>query len=75
MAQTLFPKQTFYEHQKMNPCWSDFTCFCETIRGRKYLRRPTITKWFNTLVDSEDYGKEDKGEVLGFLFNLAREVE
>ena len=73
MGQTLFPKGIFYETQKMNPMWSDFTCFCETIKNKKYLRRPTITKWFNTLVDKNDYAKEDKSEVLGFLFGIAKE--
>jgi len=75
MAQTLFPKQSFYEIQRLNPQWSDFTCFVEVIKGKKYLRRPTITRWFNELVDKNDYDQahKSKSEILGFLFGVAKE--
>jgi len=73
MAQVMFPKQLFYDTQRLNPYWSSFTCFCEVVKGKKYLRRPTITKWFNELVEKDDYGKRDKGELLGFLFSLVKE--
>jgi len=72
MAQTLFPTQQFYETQRLNPYWSSFTCFCEVIENKKYLRRPTITKWFNQLIEKDDYFKGDKGEILGFLFGLTK---
>jgi len=70
MAQTLFPLQLFHESKRLNPYWSSYICFAEVIENKKYLRRPTITKWFNKLVDKDDYG--EKGEVLGFLFELTK---
>jgi len=73
MAQTGFPKETFYDIQRLNPYWSDWICFCEVIKGKKYLRRPTITRWFNKFVDRDDYAKKYKSELLGFLFSLAKE--
>ena len=73
MAQTMFPKVLFYETQRLNPAWSDFIVFTEVIKGKKYLKRPTIRKWFKILVDSEDYAKEDLSEILGFLYELAKE--
>ena len=73
MAQTRFPVSMFNDTQRLNPYWSSFTCFCEVITSKKYLKRPTIIKWFNELVDKDDYAKRDKGEILGFLFGLAKE--
>lgn len=70
MAQTLFPKQIFYDLQRLNPLWSDWICFCEAIKGKKYLKRTTIRKWFKILVDKDDYAKEDEVELLGFLYTL-----
>jgi len=71
----MFPSQLFYDTQRLNPHWSSFICFGEVIENKKYLHRPTITKWFNKLVDKDDYSKNDKGEVLGFLFGLVKERE
>jgi len=31
-----------------------------------------IRKWFNKLVDSDDYAKEDKNAVLQYLIQLAQ---
>jgi len=73
MAQTLFPKGIFYDTKRLNPYWSDWVCFCETIKGKKYLKRPTIRKWFNNLIDKNDYSEEDKVELLGYLYSLAKE--
>jgi len=72
MAQTSFPKGIFYDIQRSNPMWSDYTCFTEVIKDKKYLKRPTITKWFKKLVDPDDYAKADESEIMGFLFGIAR---
>ena len=66
----VFPKQKFYEHQRINPFWSDWTCFCETIKGKKDLKSKTIKRYFNQLVDKNDYDQEDKLELIKFLLDL-----
>ena len=73
MAQTLFPIREYEEVRRLDPYWSDWTCFCHIIVGRKYLKRPTITKWFNELVDRSEYSETDKSALLGYLFGLAKE--
>jgi len=73
MAQTRFPIGIFNDTQRYNPQWSSFTCFIETIKGKKYFKTPTIRKYFDILVDKDDYGKKDKGEILGFLYRATKE--
>lgn len=66
-----FPKYQFAETKKLNPCWSDHTCFAETIKDKKYLHPRIIRKWFDKLVAKDEYAKEDKNEILHYLFSLA----
>ena len=70
MTHTSFPKQEFLETQRLNPKWSSFTCFAETIKNRSGLTKRTIRKYFTNLVDVDDYAKKGKEEVIGFLFGL-----
>lgn len=52
-----------------NPYWSSYVCFVEAIRGRKYNKR-IIIRWFNKLVDKDDYDKEEKNDIIADLVNL-----
>jgi hypothetical protein len=70
MAQTMFPKVEFENIKRLNPYWSEYTCFAEAIKGKKYLRRTTIRKWFDALVSKDDYLSKDKPEILGYLHAL-----
>ena len=75
MAQTGFPRETFYETQKLNPYWSSWTCFTEVIRNKKYLKRPTIRKWVGKLVDKSDYSKSETRELHSYLYRLVNGLE
>ena len=72
ITHTSFPKQEFIETQRKNPYWSSFTCFAETVRGRNNLHKRTLRRYFNNLVEVDDYAKKDKAEILNFLFDSAR---
>jgi len=67
-----FPKYEFSETKRLNPYWSDHTCFAEAIKNRKNLHPRLIRKWFAKLVDPSEYGKEDKNQVLDYLIKLAQ---
>ena len=66
-----FPKYEFSEIQRLNPYWSSLVCFHETIKNRKTLHPRLIRKWFDKLVDKDDYAEEDKMEVARYAINLA----
>lgn len=66
-----FPKYEFSEIQRLNPYWSSLVCFHEAIKNRKTLHPRLIRKWFGVLVEPDDYGAEDKKEVVRYAINLA----
>ncbi len=70
MAIGVFPKQTFYEIQRLNPYWSSWTCFCETIKGKKDITSRVIKRYFDKLVDKDDYSKTERGELIEYLLGL-----
>ena len=55
-----FPIKNFQTISKKNPLWSSWICFCEAIKSKKSISSKTIKKYFNKLVDINDYEKSDK---------------
>jgi len=49
-----------------NPNLSSIVCFTKCISGQN-LSLTEITKWFNMLVDKQDYRRADKKELLTWL--------
>jgi hypothetical protein len=43
----------------------------EVLRKRKTMSRRTIRNAFERLVDTDDYCKKDKGEILNFVLTFA----
>lgn len=66
----VFPKQLFLETQRLNPYWSSWTCFCETIKGKKDLKSKTIKRYFKQLVDPKDYAEKELFELIKYLLEL-----
>jgi hypothetical protein len=64
-------KRVFNRIRSENPFWSDYTCFAEAVRGRKFSRK-TIIRNFNSLVDKEDYAKNEKKEIIEFLVKISK---
>ncbi len=64
-------KRVFEKLKRENPCWSDYTCFSLAISGKNFSKK-TISKYFNKLVDSDDYSEREKKQVLKWLFSLSK---
>jgi predicted Ser/Thr protein kinase len=64
-------KRIFNKIRSENPYWSDYTCFAEAVRGRKFSKK-TIIRNFNSLVDKEDYEKNEKKEIIEHLMELSK---
>jgi hypothetical protein len=54
-----------------NPYWSDYTCFAEAIRERRFSRK-NIVRNFDSLVDKEDYARGEKREIIEHLVELSK---
>lgn len=50
----------------LEPQFSSYTCFSRTVSGCEF-KRPTIAKWFNKLVDKNDYEKKDRLKLIEHL--------
>lgn len=60
-------QRKFNKIVERNPLWSSYLCFAEAIRKRGFSSQ-TISRWFNKLVDKNDYDKkEKKGIVMHFV--------
>jgi hypothetical protein len=64
-------KRIFNKIRSENPFWSGYTCFAEAVRGRKFSRK-TIIRNFNSLVNKEDYAKNEKKEIIEYLAELSK---
>jgi hypothetical protein len=64
-------RKIFNKIRSENPYWSDYICFAEAVCGRKFSRK-TIIRNFNSLVDKEDYAKNEKKEIIEYLVELSK---
>jgi hypothetical protein len=64
-------KRVFNRIRGENPYWSDYTCFAEAVRGREFSKK-TIIRNFNSLVDKENYAKNEKREIIEHLVRLSK---
>jgi hypothetical protein len=64
-------KRIFNRIRSENPYWSDYTCFAEAVRGRKFSKK-TIIRNFNSLVDKENYEKNEKREIIEHLVEISK---
>lgn len=67
-------ERIFNKVRKENPYLSDYLCFAEAVEGRNFSRQ-TIARYFNKLVDKDDYDSKDKKELLQQLFELSQGSE
>ena len=75
MPNAKFPTIEYENHKKFNPFWSDFSCFVATIKGKKQISTRNIRKYFNELVDKNDYAQEDKNEIIKYLLEVRDSIE
>lgn len=57
----------FREIQRLNPFWSSWVCFCETLKKLKIKNKRKIRKYFNQLVGKSDYAKTEKPQLINYL--------
>jgi hypothetical protein len=65
---------TFKKISRLNPCYSTYLCFTETIKGRSFSGQ-IIRRWFYKLVDKGDYDKNDTKAILTHLDTLCKQAE
>ncbi len=56
-----------------NPSLSSYVCFAKAVDGQKFNKQ-TVHRWFQKLVDKDDYAKGEKRAVLAHLDNLSNAV-
>ena len=54
---------------KKNPSWSSYICFAEAIKRQSFSKQ-TTHRWFQKLVDRNDYARSEKKEILAYLEGL-----
>lgn len=62
-------ERRFNNITEKKPFWSSFICFAEAVKGQGFNRQ-TIHRWFQKLVDKNDYARSEKRAVLAHLENL-----
>jgi len=65
-----FANTQFEQTLRTHPEWSSWTCFCETIKGKKYSKK-VLEKKLLELVDKSDFDGSSKKELVEYLFELS----
>ena len=67
-------KHRFKQFNTQDNCWSSYICFAVTITGQQFDMR-AVRKWFNKLVDKDDYDSKDRLQILFHLEDLTNSTE
>jgi len=59
-------QRRFYKIQNRNSYYSSYLCLAMAIRGQGFTKK-TISRWFQKLVDKDDYFQGDKKSILKHL--------
>jgi hypothetical protein len=63
-------QRRFEIEKQRNLNLSSFICFCKAVRGQKFSR-DAIKRWFNKLVEKDDYRKSEKKLLISHLTDLS----
>ena len=63
-------ERRFQSIAEKNPSFSSYICFSKAIEGQSFNKQ-TVHRWFQKLVDKEDYAKNEKRAILEHLDNLS----
>jgi hypothetical protein len=64
-------QRKFESIKEKNPDWTSYTSFAQTISDQSFSEK-LIRRYFNKLVDKEDYLPEEKKEILNHLLTLTK---
>jgi len=67
-------ERRFNKVAKRYPEWGSLIQFSVTIKGMKFAKQ-NISRWFNKLVDPEDFDKTDKKQIINQLVIRSNDVE
>lgn len=59
----------FIQIKEDNPLLSDFICYSRSVKRQEFSKK-AIMKWFNLLVDKNDYAPTDKKRLIEHLVEL-----
>ncbi|HOX10364.1 MAG TPA: hypothetical protein P5323_00175 [Candidatus Moranbacteria bacterium] len=62
-------ERRFKNITKKKPFWSSYVCFSEAVKGQGFNRQ-SIHRWFQRLVDKNDYTRKEKRAILAHLENI-----
>lgn len=66
-------ERRFADIAERKPTASSYACFAEAVKGQGFSRQ-TIHRWFQKLVDKDDYARDEKKELLAHLEQLSNAV-
>ncbi len=66
-------KARYKNLQNKNFYWSSLVCFTEAVRGQNFSK-DIINRWFNKVVNKDDYPREQKRPVLKNIYKANKEV-
>jgi hypothetical protein len=61
------------EIAKKHPRWSSWSCFVHIINGKRFGKQ-TISNLFDRLVDKNDYARNERKELIGYLLKLQTKI-
>jgi len=61
-------RRRFERIQSKHPEWSSIICFNAATRGQGFSKK-TMYRWFNKLVDPDDYAPDEKKQLVLFAKN------
>lgn len=67
-------ERRFKNIAEKNPVWSSYICFAEAIKNQHFSKQ-TISRWFQKLVNKDDYARKEKRAILSHLDNLSNTLE
>ena len=59
-------ERRFNNITEKKPFWSSFICFAEAVKGQRFTP-PILHRWFQKLVQKDDYAQSDKRTLLRHL--------
>ncbi len=67
-------RRRFERIKEENPYWSSLICFTGAVWNQNFSRQ-AIHRWFNKLVDKDDYVPSDKKQVLSYIEQGSKRAE
>ena len=66
-------QRRFLNIQEKKQGYSSYSVFAEAVARQKFSK-DVLRRWFNKLVDKNDYVASEKKDILAHLYNLTNDV-